>query len=133
MAVMVFVFLLGSDPLFRLFYAPDAQFTLGQLQAIGFPMMVAMSLWGLFDTANIVLTGALRGVGDTRFVMLYMLVMGWGLWIPGELLILYRGGTVLHAWYWLAVYVALLSFGFLWRWRGGRWRQIDLLRQAPGM
>jgi hypothetical protein len=64
--------------------------------------------------------------------MLYMLVMGWGLWIPGELLILYRGGTVLHAWYWLAVYVALLSFGFLWRWRGGRWRRIDLLRQAPG-
>ena len=131
MALMVFVFLLGSDALFRLFYAADADFTLKQLQTIGFPMMVAMSLWGLFDTANIVLTGALRGVGDTRFVMLYMLVMGWGLWIPGELLILYRGGTVLHAWYWLAVYVALLSFGFLWRWHGGRWRRIDLLRQAP--
>jgi MATE family multidrug resistance protein len=131
MSVMVFVFLLGSDAFFRLFYAADATFTLEQLQAIGFPMMVAMALWGLFDTANIVITGALRGVGDTRFVMLYMLIMGWGMWIPGELLILYRGGNILHAWYWMAIYVALLSFGFLWRWHGGRWRRIDLLRQSP--
>jgi MATE family multidrug resistance protein len=127
MALMVFVFLLGSDFFFRLFYAANADFTLGQLQRFGFSMMVAMSVWGLFDTVTIVLTGALRGVGDTRFVMLYMLIMGWGFWIPGEILILARGGGILHAWYGMAAYVALLSFGFLWRWRSGRWRRIQLL------
>jgi multidrug resistance protein, MATE family len=131
MALMVSVFLLGSDFLFRLFYAPNADFPLEQLQTIGFKMLVAMAVWGLFDAANIVLTGALRGVGDTRFVMLYMLLMGWGLWIPGELLILLLGGTILHAWYWMAVYVALLSFGFLWRWHVGRWRRIHLIKDPP--
>ena len=127
MAVMAGLFIAGSNLLFRLFYAADSGFSLAQLQAIGFQMMVAMTLWGLFDTASIVLTGALRGVGDTRFVMVYMLIMGWGLWIPAEVLVLARGGTILHAWYVLAVYVALLSFGFILRWRNGRWRTIRLI------
>ena len=127
MALMVFVFLLGSDFFFRIFYKANADFTLEQLQRFGFSMMVAMSIWGLFDTVTIILTGALRGAGDTRFVLIYMLIMGWGFWIPGEILILTGNGNILHAWYWMAAYVAILSVGFLWRWRGGRWRQIRLL------
>jgi len=91
-----------------------------------------MALWGLLDTVNIVLAGALKGAGDTAFVMVYMLVMGWAVWIPGELLLLYNGCGILAAWAWLAFYVGLLAAGFFLRWKRGRWKTHDLLAGLAG-
>ena len=82
--------------------------------------MLMMAIWGMFDTVNIVMSGALKGAGDTRFVMIYMLILGWAVWLPGEWLIFHRHGGILPAWIWLTVYVLFLSVGFWWRWESGR-------------
>lgn len=129
MLVIGTTFALFPEAYFTLFRARTANFSVAELLAVGKPMMLLMAAWGVFDTVNIVLSGALRGVGDTRFVMLYMLLMGWLFWIPGELWILLRGGGILEAWRWLALYVAILSGGFALRWWRGQWRHIKLLER----
>jgi Na+-driven multidrug efflux pump len=64
--------------------------------------------------------------------MIYMLVAGWLIWIPSELVILKNGGGIIPAWISLTVYVLILAGGFWWRWQSGRWRKIDLLeREVP--
>ena len=129
MALMTASFLLFPEGYFRLFRSRDEMFSLAELVEVGKPMLRMMALWGMFDTVNIVISGALRGAGDTRFVMVYMLLMGWCLWIPGEVWILLRGDGILAAWRWLAVYVGLLSAGFAWRWHRGHWRRINILER----
>jgi MATE family multidrug resistance protein len=109
-----------------------------QLEAIlplGRWMLVMMAVWGLADTANVILAGALRGAGDTRFVMIYSLVVMVLLWLGGEaLLILAFGGGMRAAWIWLVIYVFILVAGFFWRFRSGRWQHIDLLgRSEPDL
>ena len=117
---------------YRLFRSSEASYTIEQLVAKGRPMMYMMAIWGLFDAVNIIISGALKGAGDTRFVMIYMLVAGWLIWIPSELIILKNGGGIIPAWISLTVYVLILASGFWWRWQSGRWRKIDLLeREVP--
>ncbi|MEI8243700.1 MAG: MATE family efflux transporter, partial [bacterium] len=125
-------FLVFPGGYFGLFHSQEASYTIEQLVATGRPMMVMMAVWGMFDVANIVLSGALKGAGDTRFVMWYMLVLGWLVWLPGEWLIFRNHGGIMTAWIWLTVYVLVLAAGFWWRWQSGRWKRFDLLeREVP--
>ena len=93
----------------------------------GTTLMYLMTAWGIFDTATVVLIGALKGVGDTRFVMWYLSLMAWLVWVPGELIIFKLGGGIVPAWIFLAIYVSTLSFGFARRWRRGRWNAIHVI------
>lgn len=130
MTVVAATFLIFPEGYYRLFFSQEADYTLAELFSVGRIMMVIMALWGLLDTVNIILAGALKGAGDTRFVMFYSLVMGWALWLPGEVFLLYKGYGIIAAWTWLAGYIMILAVGFFIRWRGGRWQKHDLLAGA---
>lgn len=93
-------------------------------------LLAMMAAWGLLDNANLVFSGALKGAGDTRFVMLYNVSAAWGIWILGELVILFvlKGGLIM-AWLWLTFYVCILAGGFYWRFKSGRWKTIELIER----
>jgi MATE family multidrug resistance protein len=93
--------------------------------------MLFMAIWGFVDSGNLVLSGALKGAGDTRFVMIYSLVMAWGVLVPGQFLIVivWEAGVII-AWAWTAFYIALLAIGFYCRFRAGHWRDIDMLETS---
>ena len=93
-------------------------------------LLYVMTAWGFLDTANIVLMGSLKGVGDTKFVMFYISMLAWFLWLPGEVLIFRNGGGVLAAWLWMGFYIAVAAFGFALRWHRGKWQKIDMVHGA---
>jgi MATE family multidrug resistance protein len=82
------------------------------------------------DAASLIFSGALKGAGDTHFVMRYQAVVAWGIFVPGEL-ILIVGYQAHHlvCWAWALLYITLLGVGYTWRFASGRWKTIKLLRE----
>jgi len=118
-----------------LFFTSQKEVTFGleEVLPLGRWMLVMMAIWGSIDALNVILSGGLKGAGDTRFVMIYSVTMAWTVFVTGEVLIVLKlGGTILQAWAWLTFYIMLLALGFLVRFRRGRWKTIDLLgREVP--
>lgn len=134
MAFMAATYLALPRYYFMLFSERDGGgFALDEMLAIGRWLLMLMAAWGLLDTINLVLSGALKGAGDTRFVMWYSVLMAWGLFVPGTWLIIYVwNGGILAAWGFLAFTIMLISGGFYRRFAKGRWKQIRLLEpQLP--
>ncbi|MDD3276493.1 MAG: MATE family efflux transporter [Kiritimatiellales bacterium] len=86
--------------------------------------------WGLMDATNLILSGALRGTGDTHFVMWYETSMAWFFFAVGELLIVlvFKLG-VIAAWAWALIYICLLAVGMIARFRSKRWQWIELIER----
>ncbi|HBA84450.1 MAG TPA: MATE family efflux transporter [Verrucomicrobia bacterium] len=134
MLIVALTFILFPRAYFSLFTDRSASgVLLADILPMGRYLLLMMAVWGLMDAANLILSGALKGAGDTRFVMYYSVAMNWCFWITGEALIIFVfDGGLLAAWSWLTAYVMLTAFGFFWRFRGGRWKTIDLLeRETP--
>jgi multidrug resistance protein, MATE family len=119
----------------RLFYSPDSAATLEELLGTTSRLLALVALWGVFDAFSLIYGGALRGAGDTRFVVWVSGLLAWLFWIPG-LFVLYRffQAGIASLWLFTTVYVGIFALVFLVRFRGGAWRRIDLLgshREAP--
>ncbi|MCC7299678.1 MAG: MATE family efflux transporter [Verrucomicrobia bacterium] len=87
--------------------------------------------WGLMDATNLIISGALCGAGDTHFVMWYETAMAWLFFATGELLIvLVLKWGVVAAWAWALVYICLLAFGMIGRFRSKRWQLVELIERT---
>lgn len=139
-------FLVLPESYVRLFTGEGTGFDPETLVRTTRGLLIMMAAWGLFDTANIILSGVLKGAGDTRFAMIYSVAMGWGLWIPGTLWIAWRlnrlqaspggipdwmYGGIVPIWLWMTAFVLVLAIGFAWRFRSGRWKTIVLIEPTP--
>lgn len=121
-------FVLLPNLYFGLFIREDSAFTLDEVVSIGRWLLIMMAVWGGLDAGNLVLSGALKGAGDTRFVMLYSIVAAWGFLVPGVMAITFLlDGGILLLWGWVMTYIMLLAVGFILRFRAGRWKTIRLL------
>lgn len=135
MAFMAATYALLPRLYFTLFSSNEnGGFTLDELVSLGRYLLIMMATWGLLDTVNLVISGALKGAGDTRFVMWYSTAGAWGLLVPGQWVVIYllKGGILL-AWAWLTFVIMILSVGFLWRFRQGRWKGIELIEHQEPM
>jgi MATE family multidrug resistance protein len=96
-------------------------------------LLAMLAVWGLADASALILAGALKGAGDTHFVMYFQSIVAWGFLVLGQLLIVFVfHGGVYASWTWTLLYVLLLGIGFYLRFRSGRWKSIDLLdRRLP--
>ncbi len=60
--------------------------------------------------------------------MWFSVCMAWGVLVPGQWWLVVRlERGVVTAWWWTAFYIACMAVGFIWRFRTGCWKGIDLL------
>ena len=114
-------------PILDLFVANTATFDRDAFQSLGFTLFSLMMAWQCFDCADVVLSGALKGAGDTHFVMRWMLVCAFGFWMPLLFLVYWLHPTMPALWSTMIAYVALICAGTWIRWRRGPWRSIKLV------
>ena len=133
MGIVALTFLFFPRPYFSLFTGDgEGMVSMSEIMVKGRWLLVMMAVWGLLDAINLVIAGALKGAGDTRFVLLCTSLATWLLWIPGEVvLLLWLDAGLLAAWIWMTAFIFLLAIGFWLRFRRGRWKTIEMIQQAP--
>ena len=94
--------------------------------AMGLDLMSLMSAWLLFDAADVILGGALKGAGDTKFVMTWALVCSFCVWLPLVFAVRHFHNTMPALWSTMILYVLVVCTGSAIRWRRGAWRRIQL-------
>lgn len=93
-----------------------------------------VALYSLFDTMNIIFASALKGAGDTRFVM-YILttVSALVLVLPAYLAIEVFGMKLYAAWIIATAYVIVLGCAFLFRFLGGKWKSMRVIEPVAAV
>lgn len=94
--------------------------------AIGFPFLVLMAVRDVLEAIQRVLTGGLRGTGDTRFVMLAQIAASGLFWIPLFLLTAQTKAPLL-VWATMPFTFAIHAFVLFFRFRSKSWKAIRLI------
>ena len=124
-AVCSLVVLLLAHPILGMF-ASRAGASAAEFQSLGFTLFVLMAAWQVFDAADVILSGALKGGGDTNFVMWWMLVVGFVIWLPVVFVVRRFHNTMPALWSTMILYVVVICVGSLIRWRRGGWKMVKL-------
>ena len=95
--------------------------------SLGAKILIMAGIFQLSDGFGICSNGALRGAGDTRFVMIVGLSYAWLLFIP----LSYIFGFVLNwgvigAWFGASIYIILYGITVFIRFRRGKWESIKI-------
>ena len=124
-AVCSLVVLLLAHPILGMF-ASRAGASAEEFQSLGFTLFVLMAAWQVFDAADVILSGALKGGGDTKFVMWWMLVVAFVIWLPVVFVVRRFHNTMPALWSTMILYVVVICVGSLIRWRRGGWKMVKL-------
>jgi len=98
---------------------------------LGYMLLLLAAVFQAFDAINIVVLGALRGAGDTRWVAVVTFLLAYFFFLPVAMLLAFtlKMGAV-GAWVGATIYIIGLSGILLWRFRGGRWQEIVIFSEA---
>ena len=122
------LFIVFRVDLILLFARSEADFT--QIVELGSFMMVGLACYVLADATVLVAGGALRGAGDTRWLMTASILLHWLMVIAQYfIIVVYDAGPRLS---WVAFVLMLISLAlvFLWRLLSGVWRQPERLARV---
>ena len=125
-ALLAGVTLLFAHPILDLF-AANAGANVAAFHSLGTTLLTLMAAWLLFDAADIIISGALKGAGDTKFVMVWMVVNSLVLWLPLVFLVRHFHKTMPALWATMIIYVIILCVGSFVRWMCGSWRKIQIV------
>jgi MATE family multidrug resistance protein len=94
-------------------------------------LLYFVAVYSLLDGINLVLSFALRGGGDTRFVTLVPLTLLFPLMVLPTYAAYHFGWGLYGAWAFASLYIMGQALVFLVRFRGGRWKSMRVIEAAP--
>jgi MATE family multidrug resistance protein len=101
--------------------------------AIGAQLLIFAAVFQLSDAACVTYSNALRGAGDTRYLMFVGTTLIWSITVGGSLLTIRLWPQLGSAGPWACATLFVIVLGFaLWRrWRSGAWEKIDVIGREP--
>jgi MATE family multidrug resistance protein len=127
-SLMMVVFIAGAGPLVRVFAgALSAQDQ--ELLNLAKAMLRLAAIYTLADITQLVFGGALRGAGDTRYVMYISVAMHWFMAIGAVVLIRVVEAPPLTVWLFFIGFVVLLGAAIFWRFQNGAWTRMKVIEE----
>jgi MATE family multidrug resistance protein len=126
------VFVLFRTDLVRFFIERDTPASqVDELIRLGSWMLIATACFQLFDASAMVMSGALRGAGDTVFPGLATVVASWVIIVGGGYMMvtLFPSLESLGAWIAAATYIFSLCVMLVGRFLTGKWKSIRLVQR----
>jgi len=110
-------------------YADAASFI--SIRKITIILLRFVAVYSLFDTLNIIFASAIKGAGDTRFVMFIIaIVSSVALVIPSYIALVLLHTSIYTGWTIASVYISMLGLIFLFRFLGGKWKSMRVIEFA---
>jgi multidrug resistance protein, MATE family len=133
MAVVAAAFIFTPEPLLNLFKAHQlAPSEYARIKDLGIVLLRFVAVSCFFDALNLVFSGAIKGAGDTRFIMWTIGALSIGVMIvPIYLAVeVFRAGLY-AAWTLATLYVCALGLAFMWRYQQGTWKTMKVIEVQP--
>ena len=90
-----------------------------------------VAIYSIFDTLNLVFASAIKGAGDTRFVMMMGFFLSLLLLvIPSYIAVVVMGRGLYTAWGIASLYISLLGFSYLFRFLTGKWKTMKVIEHV---
>lgn len=90
-----------------------------------------VAVYSLFDALTLSFSSAIKGAGDTRFVVLVVAALSLGvLTIPTAVMLLVFGWGMYAAWSAATLYISLLGVVFFLRFRHGAWKAMSVIEPS---
>jgi len=99
-------------------------------------LLCFVGFYCLFDTGNIIFSAALKGAGDTRFVMYISIVLNWLIMVVpswAAITFLHGRAKLYAAWVALTSYVCALAILFFLRFLAGKWKTMRVIEKVPAL
>jgi MATE family multidrug resistance protein len=108
----------------------DADF--GAVSELTRHLLYFVAGYSVVDAANVVYSSALKGAGDTRFVLGITMVVSLTVMVaPVYVACTVFEAGVYVAWLFLSLWVVALAGAFYLRYRAGHWRSMRVIEHAP--
>jgi MATE family multidrug resistance protein len=89
-----------------------------------------VAVYSVFDTMNIVFCSAIKGAGDTRYVMLVTVILSVFVFVvPVYLAVVVFELGLMVAWVFATAYITLLGLIFYLRFLGGKWKTMRVIER----
>ena len=102
----------------------------GEIVRIGVSLLQIVSAYLLLDAMYMVLSGVLRGAGDTRFMMWAIGIASFVFMIiPVYIGVIYLGFTITQAWFCVLTFIGALFLIVFFRYRQGKWQDMLVIER----
>jgi MATE family multidrug resistance protein len=133
MMLVAAVFVFTPEPLLHLFKADHhnpSQYS--EIMDLGVILLRFVAVFCIFDALNLVFSGAMKGAGDTRFIMWTIAALSLGVMIaPVYIAVEIIGAGLYTAWTLATLYICALGVAFMLRYRQGRWMKMRVIETQP--
>ena len=133
MILVAVVFIVTPEPLLNLFKAHHltaAQYT--EIMDLGVILMRFVAVFCFFDALNLVFSGAIKGAGDTRFIMWTIGALSLGVMIiPMYVAVEILQAGLYTTWALATFYICALGIAFMMRYRQGKWKSMRVIEFQP--
>jgi len=132
MMLVAALFVLAPKPLLSLFKA--SHYTsehYAEIMHLGVILLRFVAVFCFFDALNLIFSAAIKGAGDTRFIMWTIGALSLGVMIvPVYVAVEFIGAGIYTAWTLATFYVCALGIAFMLRYRQGKWKKMRVI-EAP--